>query len=111
VLPKEKVNEKIKKKREEESAILCARIQDNGRICYTSCYNNSGAPGGAQRIASWPEKILRGPHVIRAYFKARWLTCVTPYFHINKIFLLSTHCVSLICMDVTTNSHWFPIQD
>lgn len=66
--PLERINVKIREKNEEESAILCARIQNNTRFGYTSRFNNSGAPDGAQRIASGSEKNFRVLRVVQAHF-------------------------------------------
>jgi len=31
-------------------------------------------------------------------------------FNIYKLYVLPTHCIYVICVDLSTNSHYFPIQ-
>jgi len=31
-------------------------------------------------------------------------------FNIHKLFALPTHCIYVFCVDLRTNSHYFPIQ-
>jgi hypothetical protein len=44
-------------------------------------------------------------------FKAQWsLYVCTAMFNIRQFSVLPTHCIYVFCVDLRTNSHYFPIQ-
>jgi len=45
----------------------------------------------------------------RLPFKAQWLYMYTK-FNIQQIYVLPTQCIYVFCVDLRTNSDYFPIQ-